>query len=189
MNKALKSKILNFIFLFIVLLMLIPQTRQQIQIIIHKAISIFNPVDTISKSERIKIESFNWKLLKEDHSYYNFESVKSKVTVVNFWATWCPPCIAEMPSLQKLYESYGDKVEFLFVTSEPRDIIKAFKDDKQYTFPVYIKTTSAPKELKTTSIPRTLVINKKGEIIIDKSSAVDWNSEKIRNQLDELLLE
>ncbi|NRD21417.1 TlpA family protein disulfide reductase [Winogradskyella eckloniae] len=189
MSKGLKSKIINFVFLLLILLLLIPQTRQFIQIIVHKGISIFNTVEPVSKSDRVKIEDYNWELVKEDLSLYNLNYVKGKVTVINFWATWCPPCIAEMSSLQKLYEQYGHEVAFLFITNESVETINSFKAESKYTFPVYIRKSHGPKELKTTSIPRTLVIDKSGAIIVDKTGAVNWNSETVKTQLDELLKE
>ena len=139
------------------------------------------------ESDRIVISNYDWKLKTEEGVSYNFNQSKGKVVIINFWATWCPPCIAEMPSLQKLYDKYGDKVEFLFVTNDSIDKIKAFKAKKNYTFPVYQILSNPIKELQTSSIPRTLIISQKGEIIIDKFGAVDWFGENIQNEMNKLL--
>ena len=109
--------------------------------------------------------------------------------MINFWATWCPPCIAEMPSLQALYDDYSDKVEFLFVTNEDFKTVDTFKKKKDFNFEVYNPVGTIPQSLQTSSIPRTFIINKKGEIVVDESGAVDWNSTTVRGQLDQLLSE
>lgn len=182
-----KSKLNNIIFLAVIALLLIPQTRKPFQVLLHKGIALVNPVSIKDESERVVLNNYDWKFQKEDGTQYNFNKVKGKVIVINFWATWCPPCIAEMPSLQKLYSKYGDEVEFLFVTSDPIEKIRVFKNKNDYTFPVYQIISNPPEVLETTSIPRTLVVNQQGELIIDKSGAVDWFSDKIRKTLDSFL--
>lgn len=184
-----KFKKSNLVFVVVILLLIIPQTRQFIQIWIHKGVALVNPVNEVSVDKRIKLESYDWQLLKEDKATYNLKQAKGKVVLINFWATWCPPCIAEMPSLQDLYNDYGDKVEFLFITTDNFEVVKAFKAKNNYTFSVYIRRSDYPKELITKSIPRTLIVNKQGDIVIDKSGAVDWNSDNVRAQLDQLLAE
>lgn len=179
----------NIVFLILIAILIIPQTRQPIQILLHKGIALVNPVSTISEEERVNIENFDWLLIKEDKSSYNLKQSQGKVVLINFWATWCPPCIAEMPSLQKLFNDYGERVEFIFVTNDPLETIQDFKAKRKFTFPVYIRRSNAPNELITNSIPRTVVLDRFGNIIIDKSGAVDWNSEPVRNTLDKLLAE
>ncbi len=119
----------------------------------------------------------------------DFKETEGKVVFINFWATWCPPCIAEMPSIQELYNDYSDKVVFLFVTSDDFEIVEKFKTKKGFNFEVFKPLNEIPKALETRSIPRTFIINRKGEIVVDESGAVDWNSEDVRSQLDQLLSE
>ncbi len=179
----------NIIFLIIIALILIPQTRHPLQILLHKGLSYINQSSIIDSEERIEVSYDDWILKSVNNSVINFKDTKGKVVFVNFWATWCPPCIVEMPSLQALYSDYSDKVEFLFVTNETVEVIQGFKNKKNYTFPVYIRRSNSPKELITKSIPRTFIINKQGEIVVDESGAVNWNSAKVRRQLDQLLKE
>ena len=108
---------------------------------------------------------------------------------MNFWATWCPPCIAEMPSIQALYNDYNENVVFLFVTNDDFEIVNKFKTKKGFNFKVYQPINEVPENLMTRSIPRTFIINKAGEIVVDESGAVDWNSQKVRQQFDQLLSE
>jgi thiol-disulfide isomerase/thioredoxin len=184
-----KSRIYNIIGVVIIALLIIPQTREPLQVLLHKGLSYINQSTVIDKNERISVSYSNWKLRSDNNTTLNFNTTKGKVVFVKFWATWCPPCIAEMPSLQALYNDYKDKVVFLFVTSDNFKTVEEFKTKKGFDFEVFQPRSEVPKELKTRSIPRTLIIDKTGEIVIDESGAVDWNSESVRSQLDQLLSE
>lgn len=177
----------NIIFLTIIAILIIPQTRQPLQILLHKGLSYINQSSLIDKDERVSVNYSNWKLQSDTNSLLNFNDTQGKVVFVNFWATWCPPCIAEMPSLQGLYNDYNDKVQFLFITNDDLKTVESFKVKKNFNFEVFSPINEIPTELSTRSIPRTFIINKNGEIVVDESGAVDWNSETVRAQLDQLL--
>jgi len=179
----------NIVFIIIIALLVIPQTRQPIQIALHKGLSYINQSSLIDKDDRKVVTNIDWKLISDTNTSLDFNETEGKVVFINFWATWCPPCIAEMPSLQALYEDYSDKVVFLFITNDEFEIVDKFKVKRDFNFEVFSPLNEVPDELQTRSIPRTFVINKKGEIVVDESGAIDWNSTKVRNQLDQLLSE
>lgn len=183
-----KPKVSNIIIVIIFLLIIIPQTRQPIQVFLHKGLAMFSPSE-ISESDRERLNNYNWKLQSLDGFNYDFKEAEGKVILINFWATWCPPCIAEMPSIQKLYNDYGDKIELLLVSQEEESIIEKFLNKHDYTFKIHRPISDIPQELKTRSIPRTFVIDKDGNIIMDKTGAANWNSEMVRSTLDRLLAE
>ena len=91
--------------------------------------------------------------------------------------------------MQKLYDAYGDKVDFYFVTSEVNNKPQKFIEKHGYTFPVYVETEGTPEILRSRSIPATYVISKDGTIVIDEKGAADWDSEKVHQVLDALLAE
>ena len=132
-------------------------------------------------------------LLNHDNALFapvhgTFSEAKGKVIVINFWATWCPPCIAEMPALEALYEVFKDKeVVFLFVSNEEEEVISNFIDKNEYHFPVYSSLTSYPETFNVTAIPRTFVLDKEGYIVVDKTGAANWNSETVRQQIEALI--
>lgn len=119
----------------------------------------------------------------------DFKDVKRKVVFLNLWATWCPPCIAEFQGIQNLYDDYKDKVEFIMVSSESPKIIQKFLNNKGYQIPVFNPLTNYPNEFNARSIPRTYIIDKNGYVVVDKKGAANWNSAKIRRQLNKLLIE
>ena len=185
MEENKKSRRNNIILLIIIVLLIIPQTRQPIQVVLHKALTYVNSAKSIDVSEREALDNYNWKLRNASGLVYDFNEAKGKVVFINFWATWCPPCIAEMPSLEKLYSKYKDDVVFLFVSNENHSVVNQFKQNKTYTFPTYQPIDASLFDVK--SIPRTFVIDKNGKIAIDKSGAVDWFSQSVQDEIDTLL--
>ena len=185
--KLFKNQWSNIIIAVIVLVMIIPGTRKPIQIFVNKLLA-FSP-SVISEEERESLADYNWVLEKNNKDRLEFVDLKNKVVLVNFWATWCPPCIAEMPSFELLYRDYRDKVEFLFVSSEDHETVRGFLNRKKYSFPAYRPLTEAPDPLNGNTLPTTYLIDKSGAIVIKKIGAADWNSESLRKTLDKLLLE
>ena len=185
--KISKKQRKNIIFLVILALLLIPQTRKPIQVFINKGIALFGP-SLESEANRVNISDYNWELKEINaQEVVNFQNSKGEVTVINFWATWCPPCIAEMPSLKDLHNDYKDKVDFYFVSNEKPETINAFLEKNDYKFLVHNPMTQYLKEFDVSSIPRTFLIDKQGNIVIDKTGAANWNSEKVRSTIEELL--
>ena len=138
---------------------------------------------------QLPVENYDWQLVDTMGNSLNFEEVKGKVVLVNFWATWCPPCVAEMPSLQSLYNDYNDKVVFMFVAQDKAEKVSAFMKKKGYDLPVYYSRTEAPSLLTAKSIPTTYILNKESRIVVAKIGVADWNSDKIRKVLDGLVAE
>jgi len=182
----LKKNFKNILFFLAIALLLIPQTRQPIQIVLHKGIAWVKPI-SIKETALATIPNYDWKLTDMQNTFFDFEEAKGQVVLINFWATWCPPCIAEMPSMQALYNDYKDKMVFLFVTNESHSAVNSFLEKYDYAFKVYQSTTNYPAYFDVTTIPRTFLIDKKGNIIVDESGAVNWNSDKVRRVLDTLL--
>lgn len=182
-----KSKLKNIIFLILIAVLIIPQTRKPIQVLLQKGLMLINKPAIKDKETSAQLTNYNWDLRDGNNVAYNFREAKGKVVLINFWATWCPPCIAEMPSMQKLYDDYNDKITFLFVTNETLDVINPFLEKHQYTFEAYRPESHYPAQFDVASIPRTFLIDKEGRIIIDKSGAANWNSDTVRSTIDSLL--
>tara|TARA_R110000822_G_scaffold274174_1_gene396540 strand:- start:272 stop:835 length:564 start_codon:yes stop_codon:yes gene_type:complete len=175
----------NILFLIVLALLIIPQTRTPIQVFVQRLIS-FSPSET-DADEREQLKDYTWSLSSLGKERVDFSISEGKVVLLNFWATWCPPCIAEMPSLQNLYDEYGERVDFYLVTSEEPEVVQRFMDKKGYTFPVYIQQTKAPEILFSQTLPTTYLISKEGEIVIKETGAADWDSKKTKEIIDGLL--
>tara|TARA_R110002050_G_scaffold5292_1_gene23904 strand:- start:7131 stop:7691 length:561 start_codon:yes stop_codon:yes gene_type:complete len=184
--KITKQKRNNIIFLLVIAIFIIPQTRQPIQVFLQRGLALISP--SIKKQDNLtKLVDYNWKLKDESGTVLNFEDLKGKIILINFWATWCPPCIAEMPSMQKLYNDYKDNVSFVFVTTDYYNEINPFLKKNNYTFKVFRPEEGYPEFFNINTIPRTFLIDKEGNIIIDKNGATNWNSDAVRATIENLI--
>jgi len=104
---------------------------------------------------------------------------RGQPVILNFWASWCPPCKAEMPDFQEAYQAHGDQIAFLMVNltdgqQETVDTASAFISQSGYTFPVYYDTASeAAYAYGIRSIPTTFFINSEGQIVAMGSGMLD----------------
>lgn len=141
----------------------------------------------IAQDERVVLNNYDWQLVDADGVSLNFNAFKNKVVVVNYWATWCPPCIAEMPSFQNLYDAYKDDIVFLFVANDEQNKVDKFMKKKGYELPIYYQVSQSPSQMSSNALPTTYIINESGEIVVEKTGAADWNSGKVRDLLDKLI--
>ena len=175
----------NLIFIVIIALLFIPQTAMPIKVFLSRLIS-FSPSE-VKLENRIQLSSYQWELQTLDGVEVDLAHSEEKVVVINFWATWCPPCVAEMPALQNLYDQFGDTVEFYFVSSEEPDVLKRFLHKKGYTIPVFVEKQTPPKQLQSRTLPTTFIISKSGEIVIHETGAADWDSEEVVALMHDLI--
>lgn len=175
----------NILFIVLIAVFILPQTRKPIQVGLNRLLS-FSPSE-LSEEEREVLSDYNWALQPLEGERLNFQEAREEVVVLNFWATWCPPCIAEMPSFQELYNDYGDKVSFYFVSSEETEVLEGFMEKRGYRVPVYQPLSAVPELLRSNSLPTTYVITKSGEVVVKKTGVADWNSDGFRELLDGLL--
>ncbi len=138
---------------------------------------------------RLQPMDWNWAVLDSRGQTVRLADLRGKVILINFWATWCAPCLAELPALQELYDHYKDNpgIVFLFVTTEDLDKAQSFLDKKGFNLPVYRQVSPSPGPLRSNSIPSTYLIDKKGRIIAQAHRATRWNSRKSLNLIDKLL--
>lgn len=183
----LKKNWSTLLLLMLLALLFIPQTGTPIKVFFNRVFA-FSPSE-IEQEDREQLTNYNWELRDLKGVSKNFKSSDGSVVVLNIWATWCPPCIAEMPSFQELYNDYGTEVDFYFVSLEDAAIVQRFVTKKGYDFPVFTTQNQFPKELATTTYPTTYVISKSGAIAMEKSGAADWNSDTVRESIDRLLSE
>ena len=101
----------------------------------------------------------------------SFSSFEGKPVVLNFWASWCRYCIEEMPDFERVYEDYGEEVNFLFVNAtdgaqETQEKAKEFLAQQEYALPVYYDLEqSAVYAYAVTGLPTTVLIDRDGNVL------------------------
>lgn len=153
------------------------------------ATGIANPdTDPILKREKA---SFDFTLTGIDGEVLDVRKLKGKVIFLNMWATWCAPCIAEMPSIQELYKNYENNPEVVFaLISFDKDPEKAknFIHKKGFTMPIYFPNeTQIPKVYESRGIPTTFVIDKEGYIAYKKIGMANYDSNSFASMLNKLI--
>lgn len=127
--------------------------------------------------------------LDADGNKVSLSSLQGKVVFVNFWATWCPPCIKEMPSIQTLKDKMkGKDVVFLLVDVDGKyDKAKAFMDKKNLDLPIYTPAEAISKTYLGSSIPTTIIFDKKGNMIQRIVGGADFASAEVEKFMHQVL--
>ncbi|WP_422350607.1 TlpA family protein disulfide reductase [Flagellimonas sp.] len=185
--KLSKEQISNGIWILAIILILFTPIGFHLRVLTGKLFS--GNAGVIAEDERETLENYHWNLVDLDGNQLNFEHTRGKVVLVNFWATWCPPCVAELPSMDRLHAAYKDKVVFAFVANDKKEKVQSFLARREFDLPVYFETSRTPDLLVSRSIPATFILDKSGAIVVREIGAVQWDSEETMKLLDQLLAE
>ena len=125
-----------------------------------------------------------------DNNIFNIQNFKGKNLFINYWATWCNPCLAEMPYMAELYEKYKDEEDiiFLYLSREKLETIKNYvpKDESLQKLPIY-KIITDDEFFATSGIPTTFIVNSDGEVIVKDLGSAFWNDESVFKFIDNLI--
>ncbi|WP_432411304.1 TlpA family protein disulfide reductase [Rasiella sp. SM2506] len=145
-----------------------------------------NDRETAIVSDASKAD-FNLKLMDRDGNTMSLSELKGKVIFMNFWATWCPPCIAEMPSIDKLHEEMGAEVAFVMLSLD-QDFQKAkdFDTRKGYNLPIYTLVGNLPSMYQSSSIPTTYIIDANGNLALTHMGMADYSDPEFKKFLSDL---
>jgi thiol-disulfide isomerase/thioredoxin len=183
----------DIVFLAFLIALIIPQSRMGLIVAVNKIrVAIWNPsLNDRANSKKVKETDFQMLFETLDGKTIDFNQARGKVVFINFWASWCPSCVAEMSSIQELYDKYKDNegVEFYMVSNEDAQKVSKFMKEKSYTFPVYINHYRLTDAFRTKSIPATFLVSKSGQMVISQVGAAHWSGNKMQETIDALLLE
>jgi thiol-disulfide isomerase/thioredoxin len=122
----------------------------------------------------------------------SLSELSGKVVLINFWATWCPPCLKELPSMQRLWESFeGQPFRLLAVNvGEGHDDIFAFTGtfETELTFQFLLDESMAvTRRWPITALPTTFIVNKQGQIVSKVLGEKDWGNKDVAQQIRDLI--
>jgi len=128
--------------------------------------------------------NFNGILKSSDGTVINSEELSDKTIFINYWATWCPPCLGELPHINKLYQQVKSDPNVVFLLiSKDQDFNKAirFMDKKEYDLPIYTEVKGFD-QLSSRVLPSSYVI-KNGEIVFETEGMSNFNTQEFKDFL------
>ena len=127
-------------------------------------------------------------LVTPDGRQVNLSDLQGKVVFVNLWASWCPPCVAEMPGIHALYLKMDPaKVAFVMVSLDENPAkARALLKRRGYTFPVYFPTGPLPAPFNSSSIPSTVILAPDGQVAARHDGMAEYDTPEFKAALDKL---
>lgn len=144
-----------------------------------------------SISQNIKLTDLESNQIKASYvdlydNKVDLSAFKGKKVLINYWATWCGPCIQEMPSLLKAQEALkAENYVFLLVSDEAIKRISRFKDRKNYNF-TYLESTTSLASMRIFTLPTTVIFNEDGKKVKTMVGAIEWDSKQMIKKLKAL---
>lgn len=145
--------------------------------------------DISDKGESARSAATEMHLFDENGKQVSLSDFVGKTVFFNVWATWCPPCKAEMPGIQNLYEEVkNENVEFVMLsTDRDFELAKRYKKQNGYSFPIYRMGSNFPAALNGNSIPRTYVLDGEGAVRMEHTGMAQYDTEKFKGFLSEII--
>lgn len=186
MNKTIKELV---VLISIIIVLNITGLLSEVTGTVQRAILYTGLMDwDAEKLEQPKNANYNLKLNSLDGRHISLKNVEGKTIFLNLWATWCGPCIAEMPNINALYNDLKNK-DIIFVMlslDDNPETAKNFIERKGFDFPVYTPAGNIPAVYRSGSIPTTHVISPDGKIVYTKKGTANYDTKKFRRFLNEL---
>lgn len=124
----------------------------------------------------------NFRFTALDGTPMSLEDYRGSVVLLNFWASWCPPCRAEMPSMGRLAEELkaGDFTMIPINVQEPPALVRAFIEEYEVDFPVYLdEKAEAARSMGVNGLPTSVLIDRNGKAVALAVGALEWDDQAI----------
>lgn len=187
-KKKWKSRILNFIFFATAFVLIIYTPARSWLLRIVLATGLFNP-SIKNTNDTAAASAIPLTFVNESGIRTGTEALKGKVVFINFWASWCPPCRAEMASINNMAEKLKNNKEVVIVLINLDEEIKKGKDYLKNNFPqlpFYRAEGFIPEEMFEGTLPTTVILNQEGRIVMKHKGMANYNAEKFLKQLESL---
>lgn len=140
------------------------------------------PADPIFLSDA----DYEWRLQRPDGTELRLADLRGRVLFINVWASWCEPCVRELPGIEALRDSVPG-VEFLAISPEQPERARAWLEGRRLGLPVYFDAGGRPAVLGLTMVPSTFVVDRGGAMVLVWRGATEWDRPEARAMLRALL--
>lgn len=179
-----RSNIFNgFLVIFILGILFVPEVKATLMKGLMK-IGLYQPSlpgPPVASNINSTVSPASIQFADKNGKVVSIADLKGKVVFVNFWTTWCPPCLAEMPSINKLSQALNDESKLVFLLVDMDSDLEQsgkFMLKKDYDLDVYRPVSQLPVEYYTGTFPTTLVFDKDGQLIFRHEGAADYTNTK-----------
>ena len=152
---------------------------------------IFRKMSFLPNAGRVEASDFLLKTL--DGQNQTLRQERGKIILINFWATWCPPCIREMPAMQRAYDKFKDQgFEILAISVDQggSDAVREFAENLKLSFPILLDPENTAKQAyRVRALPTNYLIDRAGRVVAYGMGAREWDGEAAFNLIEHLLKE
>jgi len=149
---------------------------------------LFNarPAEIVDDGPFLSDQDYGFRITSAGGSSFKLNAYRGEVIFINVWASWCPPCRAEMPSINRLHNELGenDGIRFLMLSfDEERASAMEFMERRDFGLPIHFPASPVPEVLRSGYLPTTYVIAPNGQIVYRKEGIADYSSRRFRDWL------
>lgn len=152
---------------------------------------VFRSMSFLPRPGRVEAPDFLLRTL--DGQNRSLQQDRGKIVLLNFWATWCPPCIREMPSMQRLYDKFSDKgleIVAISVDQGNPDGVRKFAEKMKLNFPIVLDPEQVTKQAyQVRALPTTYLIDRTGRVVAVGMGPREWDGEAASDLIAFLLQE
>lgn len=187
-----KSTLSNLAFFAVLLFFILSADAKSWLIEGLMKVGLFQPDVTQNLSNKTNQANLKVQFVSNEGKLVSLEDLKGKVVFINFWATWCPPCIAEIPTINAFYQKYKNNkdIAFLMVDVDGNfDKSVKFMQRRKFDLPVWNAASAIPADYLNQSIPTTVILNKKGDIVFKHEGGADYENKEFQQFIEKLIAE
>ncbi len=179
----------DVLFWLLLVLLILPGPRKVIATAVNRIVLLVRTPSMPGSSSGVPLQEtdFRWTVRDVRGEAVPMDVFRGQVIFLNFWATWCPPCVAELPEIQKAYDRFGEEVAFVLVTGEDPAKVTAFFEKHGYELPVYFQTGPIPDVFAHRAIPTTFIVSRDERIVLSKKGAMNWDSGSTSRMFQKLI--
>jgi len=189
-NKNVWKKYLgNIIFFGLLLIFLISTPAKSWLLRQFLRTGLFSPKIENKQTDSSRVLAMPLTFKDENGIFHSTENMRGKVVFINFWASWCPPCIAEMPGVNEMYQQLRNdsSIAFVFINlDDTSEKGKEFLNKKHFDIPLQRADSFIPTDLYEGSLPTTVILDRQGRIVMKHTGLGNYNTARFKKELTRL---